>query len=163
MTAISEDTVQPHDGSSIRILQTNPNPEVHFTTVPIICRQRHLCKAEVCLPGVASPGWDESVPVSLYVPVLCRQSTCIRLKFVCQVLPALDGMNLSPYLYMYYADKGTCIRLKFVCQVLPALEGMNLSPYLSFCGEFTGVRCFLVILGCTNNKVYNIFVNKRYQ
>ena len=91
------------------------------------------------------------------------KGTCVRLKFVCQVLPALDGMNLSPYLYMYYADKGTCIRLKFVCQVLPALEGMNLSPYLSFCGEFTGVRCFLVILGCTNNKVYNIFVNKRYQ
>ena len=35
------------------------------------------------------------------------KGTCVRLKFVCQVLPALDGMNLSPYLYMYryYADK----------------------------------------------------------
>ena len=47
-----------------------------------------------------------------------------------------------------YEDKTlTWIRLKLTCQLLPALEGMNLSPYLSFCGEFTGVICFLGIRG----------------
>ena len=101
MTAISEDTVQPHDGSRIRILQTNPNPEVHFTTVPIICRQRHLCKAEVCLPGVASPGWDESVPVSLYVCTGIMQTKHLYKAEVCLPGVASPGWDESVPVSLY--------------------------------------------------------------